>query len=1116
MANSNDPAVSTGITTEKPLTPVASHSEPANTAAPAIMARRLFRYDMVLLALVLVLAFFLGSFVASNTEVFLHLGLGSPWGSEEDRSVVHHAWLPSLVLQTIYQPFTDTAKLGGEMAVVLKALVVVLIAFVLCLIHRRGEGWLLPVVCTGLAVLVMSPRLLLQPVVLSLLFLAITFFILNLPSASNPRAIWWLPLLFALWVNADSWFVLGPITLALVLVGEWLQRRLRWPAASDVPAAPDRLKQLGIVMLVGLAACLVNPWTYRAFTLPMELGYVSAKTGDLIPGYVAKAGRAIHKVRDADPQFFSQQSPLGSDYWSRTTAGKNVAGLAYFVLLLLGVASFVAPAYFLERSNKLSPANSRARAGFTLPLFAVFLFFGLLSMLTSRLIPLFAVVAGPIAVLNFQDFQSRRFAAPGATSLDLNRALGIRAIAVLVFLVLVICAWPGWLHALPDDWRFSHHVGWGVVEDPGVPKAAATISRIQEFGRANHQPDLMKLGLNVNVEGGNSFAWSAHHGTPGVKLIWDTRFDVDPASAEAIGKIRKALRDEVEAAMPPYDLKKMDFARSVYQESLRKLGVDYIVITNLQREGPPLPFTNLLVAQNLLRDTHQWPLLYQDGRTAIFGWQDPLKHENPFAKVRLDMSPLAPLPTFPPNVPTVILEAGVPPVPTEPVSDWDLFLTGPVAPSLSSFESAAYASSTNAIMQHAQATFHGLMADAGGALALAAKGKVATYDLGRDAGPPGGPVLSVRSARNGVLESPLHAFSYAQLADVCEFAFNQEERWVNRPQVAVEPYKSASMRHRFRQVEILTALQRAALLQPATWQFHKRLGDWYYKLNFADVALDQWMLARNHIDPKELPLQKFAEEIKHRQDDFKAAVAGQTEAFAQFQKALIMENPDPKDLQGRDKVMPRGLVQLAFRICAEAKFDQQSDANAAGAMLEWRIYLMLMMGQADEVRKADSTLSRHLPPGEFEELQAMAAVALGDYAASDKLLAEAEKVRELPPDQELKAADEKALAYFRSTAQWTVSALPGEDGIAGFSARLGTSLLQQQDTLKELGNKLVQRSRVAELRLMRGLLAVEQGQLAKAYEHFEGCVRIVPVIAIFPDLAIAKRYLQILPVGGKQ
>ena len=362
---------------------------------PTIFRRRLFRFDMVLFVLVLVLAFFLGSFAANNTDFFLHLGLGNPWTDSGDQSHwVHHAWLTSLLLETVYQPLTPTAEFGGHIAVLSKALVVVCLAAVLCLIRRRGQEWLLPVACTALAVLVMSTRLLLQPQVVSLFFLAVTLWVLTLPPALHPRAIWFLPVMFAVWVNMDQWFVLGPLMVGLWLVGEGLQRRLGVPAAAPDADPPGRLKTLAIVLVVGLICCLLNPWQYRAFTLPMELGYL---VRNILPAEMVPAGRMVGKVGESDPLFMPALSPLSPEYYSRPSFGQNAAGLAYFVLLLLGIASFVLPALFLDRKQDEAGKGEESRSRCNLPLLAVFVVFALLSAWNIRLILFFGVVGGPIA-----------------------------------------------------------------------------------------------------------------------------------------------------------------------------------------------------------------------------------------------------------------------------------------------------------------------------------------------------------------------------------------------------------------------------------------------------------------------------------------------------------------------------------------------------------------------------------------------------------------------------------------------------------------------------------------------------------------------------------------------
>jgi hypothetical protein len=1090
MFNPTDPPVTTPA-----LAPPTDPSKDESTVSRETLTRRLFRFDMVLVSLTLVLAFFLGSFLATNSDIFLDLALGNPFGADADPTGwPHHAWLPSLVLGSFYEPFSEKAEIGGICAVVAKALIVVALAVLLCLTRRPGQSWLLPVVGTALTVLVMSPRFLLQPMVLSFLFLAVTFWVLNLPAADWPRAIWYLPALFVLWVNCDQWFVLGPLTVALFLLGEWFQRRLKLPSLVDVAAPPERIKQLGLVLLVGLAVCLVNPWTYRALTLPLELAQL-ASTGNIAPGPLVAGGRMVRQVQDNDPFFIQRLSPLSSDFWSRSSFGQNAAGLAYFVLLLAGIASFVVPGYVF----KSTPSDKPSRAPCTWSLAVVFVVFALLSMWTYRLIPLFAVVAGPIAVLNFQDYLRRQAGRdPMVSRKELNWAVGARGGALLAVLILVTCAWAGWLHGNADDWRLSRHVAWGIAEDPGIQDAAASIIHIQQYGREHQQPGLLKLGFNFATDSGNLLAWTNRHGWPGVQVLFDGRYSLCPRDrAEALGKIRKALREEMEgmrkqgpgASRDTQD--KRGAARLTYQESLRKVGCDYVVFTNIHRDAG-----QQAIAQVLQGDPLQWTALYHDGRTAVFGWRDPKKRNDPFAAVQLNLTPLDPQATFPPNTLRVTLKSGVPPTPTGPRTEWDDFLTGPVQPGLSRFEAAACLQHYQTMSQLGQMSFQSLLAEAGGPAAQAGRRSLASFDPLRDPGPPGALLLAMRAARNGVLESPDDFVAHLQLADSCIRTLDLEDRWAGRPPLLADAYKAPSLRVRLRQVVMLTAMHHAVVLQPSDWVIQRSLGSIYERLNFLDLALTHFSQGRD--DPKHL--QRLSEEVKRRQDEFKAATTGVTDPIEKFKKALAGDRE------------PRGLVKLGLTILQDAD-PKRLEGPALATLVTWQMYLMLMTGEAEAVSQSKSeNLRKNLPPGEYEEMQALAAAALGDYLTADRLLAEAEKAYQLPSDDQIVNLEQQSiqqlLALQTSMAAW----LPGEDGIVGPSARLLASVGQQRALFKDLANLAEPRARVADLRLVRGLLILEAGQCGLALKHFQDSLRIGPLVAqiFLPDRAVARRYVESL------
>src|SRR5262249_30380666 len=217
------------------LPPPQASPKPADERRAAVLRR----LDLLLVGLLLALAFLLGSFAARNTDFWLHLATGrllargelafgadpfaftsgaTPW--------VNHAWLFDLALYGLY------GLLGGPGLVVLQALLLVALAVVLLQMRRPGQSLWLPAAATGLALLAVSTRFFLQPLVVSYLFLGLTLYLLTRAeaqpaAAAPPRSLWLLPPLFALWVNLDAWFFLGPLCVGLWLLGACLQPGMR-------------------------------------------------------------------------------------------------------------------------------------------------------------------------------------------------------------------------------------------------------------------------------------------------------------------------------------------------------------------------------------------------------------------------------------------------------------------------------------------------------------------------------------------------------------------------------------------------------------------------------------------------------------------------------------------------------------------------------------------------------------------------------------------------------------------------------------------------------------------------------------------------------------------------
>jgi hypothetical protein len=228
--------------------------------------------DALLAVFVAALAFLLASTPARNSDLWLHLASGRllaqgrlPPGSEPFSSTttgiswVNPAWLSDLLLYRLH-------ALGEGRALILAkaGLVAALAGLFFCFRRPGTQGGLLALAATC-AVLALSPWLLLQPVLLSLLGVVLTLYLLERPSllegprAERARAWRWLPVpLFGLWANLDGWFLLGPVLVALYALGA----ALRLPGGAR-PAARRDLAALALLTLAGLAACLLTPYHYH-------------------------------------------------------------------------------------------------------------------------------------------------------------------------------------------------------------------------------------------------------------------------------------------------------------------------------------------------------------------------------------------------------------------------------------------------------------------------------------------------------------------------------------------------------------------------------------------------------------------------------------------------------------------------------------------------------------------------------------------------------------------------------------------------------------------------------------------------------------------------------------
>ena len=269
------------VQTAEPTVPDRILLPPPAVAPPEAPARRTLAFlDYVLAALVLAFAFFAASFPAHNSDLWLHLATGRAFvdGSchfgvdpfaQGTAGVywVNSNWLYDVLTYLVFRSAGGIDGMGGAALIFLKAIGVTALTAVLLRLGWCGRGLWAPAIGAAAAVLVLGPWLAPHPMIVSYLVLALTLYFLERPHRSTNHdgaglvakplsltAYWPLAPLFVLWVNLDSWFLLGPLTVALYLFGGVLQSRFGpgRGAADTIRAGETRV--LGFTLIASLTA----------------------------------------------------------------------------------------------------------------------------------------------------------------------------------------------------------------------------------------------------------------------------------------------------------------------------------------------------------------------------------------------------------------------------------------------------------------------------------------------------------------------------------------------------------------------------------------------------------------------------------------------------------------------------------------------------------------------------------------------------------------------------------------------------------------------------------------------------------------------------------------------
>jgi hypothetical protein len=384
--------------------------------------------ERLLVVMLLALAAVCSSFVARNSDVWMHRAVGrllaqgqyqfgvDPFGQDTaGRYWTNHAWLYDLGLYVLWELVGDAGVVAAKVALV------VLLAY---LLWRIGcfwsEAWVAGLVGL-LAIEAISPRLLLQPMILSLLGLAAVLWCYQ----RGGRWRWGIPLLTAVWVNVDSWFILG-LLIAVLLVA--------------VPELPGSRRPWGILLATGVAS-LCSPHMWHVWTWPMELSPAVWRSAWV-----------------SDPRLAS----LFASPWSRSVLISNglpqLAGWALLLMLAGWWAAVAATVYRRQIDVVL--------------LLGVILF--VLGSWQLRLTPLWVIAAVPLL-----SREAGRWLQRGEVG-----TVPLWGTVTLAAVLLGLACWGGLQHGVAYRERT---LAWGVYEHPGLRRLAEHLRQWQVH-QANKVP----------------------------------------------------------------------------------------------------------------------------------------------------------------------------------------------------------------------------------------------------------------------------------------------------------------------------------------------------------------------------------------------------------------------------------------------------------------------------------------------------------------------------------------------------------------------------------------------------------------------------------------------------
>lgn len=202
--------------------------------------------------------YILGHHVIPRVDFLSCSVAGQPW--------VNHEWLFQIGIASIYQYF------GTEGWIVTQGIVVGLILILLTILSYTREANIFLALILFFVLHLFEVRMFLRPDMVSLLFYLCFLFVL-FKGIKHKATPWLFFILQIIWANMHGFFIVGPLTTAIIFGGEWLKRHSKAYYFQQQTSCfeEDDYVQLKKILIGVFAACFINPFFIQGVIYPFKV-----------------------------------------------------------------------------------------------------------------------------------------------------------------------------------------------------------------------------------------------------------------------------------------------------------------------------------------------------------------------------------------------------------------------------------------------------------------------------------------------------------------------------------------------------------------------------------------------------------------------------------------------------------------------------------------------------------------------------------------------------------------------------------------------------------------------------------------------------------------------------